>query len=221
MARTPILAAGGIVMRSDAPLIALVRMRKRDHWVLPKGKLDDGETARVAAEREVIEETGHDVNVHEFVGTMAYEVSGRPKIVHFWRMEARGGQSHPLMRDIRAVAWLPLESAIARLTRDHERSFLAEVGPQVMATAAAGRSVAVRPSRRRVEPIEAEIVEPIAVPQLERPRHERPEPAQPQVETVEAEAVAPALPDIANAPALVPTPRPALLSRLWKWLVGG
>jgi 8-oxo-dGTP diphosphatase len=215
MARTPILAAGGIVMRSDASLIALVRMRKRDHWVLPKGKLDDGETARVAAEREVIEETGHDVTVHEFVGTMAYEASGRPKIVHFWRMEADGPQCHPLMRDIKAVAWLPLESAIARLSRDHERSFLAEVGPPLMA--AASRRVTKKVTKvpvRRPEPVEVEIIEPVALPA----------PAQLPMEAVVVTPppASPALlPDITNAPALVPAPRPALLSRVWKWLVGG
>ena len=217
MARTPILAAGGIVMRSDAPLVALVRMRKRDHWVLPKGKLDDGETARVAAEREVIEETGHDVTVHEFIGTMSYQASGRPKIVHFWRMEADGPQCHPLMRDIKAVAWLPLESAIARLSRDHERSFLAEVGPPLMAAAVAARRVTKNVAKvpaRHPEPIEVEIVEPAALPAPARL-------------PVEAVVVTPPpgppalLPDIANAPALVPASRPALLSRVWKWLIGG
>jgi 8-oxo-dGTP pyrophosphatase MutT (NUDIX family) len=41
-----------------------VRLRKRNEWVLPKGKLDDGETPRAAAMREVLEETGHDVSIH-------------------------------------------------------------------------------------------------------------------------------------------------------------
>ena len=42
MARAPVLAAGGIVLRQDeTPLIAVVRLRKRNEWVLPKGKLDD------------------------------------------------------------------------------------------------------------------------------------------------------------------------------------
>src|SRR5215467_7872719 len=80
MARVPVMAAGGIVMRRELPpLIAVVRLRKRDEWVLPKGKLDDGETPRAAARREVLEETGHNVTVHEFLGTLVYESGGRSK----------------------------------------------------------------------------------------------------------------------------------------------
>ena len=77
--------------RRQTPLVAVVRLRKRNEWVLPKGKLDDGETPRAAAEREVMEETGHDVAVHEFLGTLVYESRGGSKVVHYWRMEARGG----------------------------------------------------------------------------------------------------------------------------------
>ena len=59
MARVSVLAAGGIVLRrQQPPLIAVVRLRKRDEWVLPKGKLDEGETVDQAALREVFEETG-------------------------------------------------------------------------------------------------------------------------------------------------------------------
>jgi 8-oxo-dGTP diphosphatase len=147
MARAPILAAGGIVtQRGSAPQIAVVRLRKRNEWVLPKGKLDDGETARAAAEREVLEETGHRVSVHEFLGTLAYDAGGRPKVVHYWRMEAERQPTHELMNDVTAVAWLPLDEAVERLTRSHERAFLAEVGPLAIEAAA----VRAAPPRRRV-----------------------------------------------------------------------
>ncbi len=146
MTRAPILAAGGIVtQRGDAPLVAVVRLRKRNEWVLPKGKLDDGETPRAAAEREVLEETGHQVSVHEFLGTLAYEAGGRSKIVHYWRMEADREQTHELMLDVKAVAWLPLNEAVERLTRFHERAFLAEVGP--LALEAAALRIALPPRR--------------------------------------------------------------------------
>jgi 8-oxo-dGTP diphosphatase len=139
MTRAPVLGAGGIVLRpARTPLIAVVRLRKRNEWVLPKGKLDDGETPRDAAMREVWEETGHDVSVHEFLGTLVYQAGGRSKIVHYWRMETNGGPSRDLMDDVRAVDWLPLEAAVARLSRDHERAFLANVGP--LALEAARRS---------------------------------------------------------------------------------
>jgi 8-oxo-dGTP diphosphatase len=134
MARMPVVAAGGIVLRrQQPPLIAVVRLRKRDEWVLPKGKLDEGETTRAAARREVLEETGHNVTVHEFLGTLAYDAGGRSKIVHYWRMEAGGEQAHELMNDVRAVDWLPLDAAIARLSRNYEQAFLENVGPQALA----------------------------------------------------------------------------------------
>ena len=137
MARTPVLAAGGIVLRAEKnPLIAVVRLRKRNEWVLPKGKLDDGETPRAAAEREVLEETGYDVSVHEFLGTLVYESGGRSRVVHYWRMEADGEPVHELMHDVRAVDWLPLDDAVERLSRGYERAFLANVGPIALQAAA-------------------------------------------------------------------------------------
>jgi 8-oxo-dGTP diphosphatase len=136
MARSPVLAAGGIVLRQgQTPLVAVVRLRKRNEWVLPKGKLDDGETPRAAAEREVIEETGHAVSVHEFLGTLVYESNGRSKVVHYWRMEAGGEPVRELMRDVKAVDWLPLDRAVKRLSRGHERTFLENVGPLALQAA--------------------------------------------------------------------------------------
>jgi 8-oxo-dGTP diphosphatase len=167
MARMPVLAAGGIVLRSEKnPKIAVVRLRKRNEWVLPKGKLDDGETPRAAAEREVLEETGHDVSVHEFLGTLVYESGGRSKAVHYWRMEANGDAAHELMHDVKAVDWLPLDDAVERLSRGYERAFLANVGPialQAASAESAGRSRAKQSapekrSRRRAVP------EPAAAP---------------------------------------------------------
>jgi 8-oxo-dGTP diphosphatase len=135
-----------VLRPEQTPLIAVVRLRKRNEWVLPKGKLDDGETPRDAAEREVLEETGHDVSVHEFLGTLVYESGARFKVVHYWRMETSGEPSHELMDDVRAVDWLPLEAAVERLSRACERAFLANVGPLALEAAAlARRSKARKP----------------------------------------------------------------------------
>src|ERR1700760_1871961 len=164
MARPPVLAAGGIVLRGEKnPRIAVVRLRKRNEWVLPKGKLDDGETPRAAAEREVLEETGHDVSVHEFLGTLVYESSGGFKVVHYWRMQAAGAQTHELMHDIREVDWLPLDAAVERLSRAYERAFLANVGPIALQGQASGEP----PARARAKPAAAA---PAQAPAKRRPR---------------------------------------------------
>lgn len=130
MPKVQVQAAGGIVLRREQPpRLAVVRLRKRDEWVLPKGKLDPGETPRAAAKREVLEETGHNVTVREFLGTLVYETGGRAKVVHYWSMEASSEPVRELMSDIRAVDWLPLGAALERLSRNHERAFLEAVGP--------------------------------------------------------------------------------------------
>lgn len=139
MARTPVMAAGGIVLRqAETPLFAVVRPRKRNEWVLPKGRLDRGETPRAAAEREVIEETGHAIAVHEFLGTLVYEARSGSRVVHYWRMEAGEVPVREPTSDIRRVDWLPLGKAVERLSRGYERAFLENVGPIALASAGQG-----------------------------------------------------------------------------------
>jgi 8-oxo-dGTP diphosphatase len=162
----------------------VVRLRKRNEWVLPKGKLDDGETPRAAAEREVLEETGHHVSVQEFLGTLVYESGGRSKVVHYWRMEANGEQAHDLMDDVKAVDWLPLDAAVERLSRGYERAFLANVGPLALQSTAlaqdarqlmaerpapekrrARRPVAPRPPMQISDPPPSGLESPVSAPQ--------------------------------------------------------
>jgi len=165
--RAPILAAGGIVLRHGGkPTIAVVQLRKMSVWALPKGKLAASESALAAARREVLEETGHRVSIHEFLGTLAYETGGRQKIVRFWRMQALGEPVGELMRDVKAVEWLALDAAIARLTHAREKVFLEEVGPDALRRAA-------RPPRksvvRRARAAPAPIPLPEPVPELVAP----------------------------------------------------
>jgi 8-oxo-dGTP diphosphatase len=167
--RTPILAAGGIVIRNDPkPLLAIVQRRRDAAWVLPKGKLKPNEEPIAAAKREATEETGCDVRVHEFLGVISYLGGNGPKIVHFWRMQATGDPVRKLMGDIKAVEWLPLSEAINRLSLPREQSFLRNVGRHALKSA-----VAKTPTRRPVRaiaqppPDEAQPVSPAAtaVPQ--------------------------------------------------------
>jgi 8-oxo-dGTP diphosphatase len=225
MARAPILAAGGIVtQRGNASVIAVVRLRKRNEWVLPKGKLDDGETPRAAAEREVLEETGHLVSVHEFLGTLAYEAGGRPKVVHYWRMEADREPTHELMRDVKAVAWLPLDEAVERLTRSHEQAFLAEVGPLALEAAASRAAPARRPAVKRAAaqrpvPIQAESVSPTGP---SASTHDEPTDVAAALDIAEADSPALAPEPVAREYPVAPhaTERKTILEKAWRWLRG-
>jgi 8-oxo-dGTP diphosphatase len=129
MARKTIQAAGGIVLRGGAhPRVAVVQRSKDDRWVLPRGKLERDENPARGARREAVEETGHRVTVHEFLGAITYRARGRPKVVQFWRMKAAARPSHDVMKDIAAVEWLPLAAAVRRLSYPLERLFLHHVG---------------------------------------------------------------------------------------------
>lgn len=149
-----IVAAGGIVVRHDPePRIGIVQLRKNKAWVLPKGKLSGDESVLAAAKREVLEETGHDVSVHEFVGALTYESRGLPKVVQFWRMQVLIDRpARKLTRDVRAVEWLALPEAIERLSRAHERVFLEHIGPVVLRAAAEKKRPRTVVRRKAVRP---------------------------------------------------------------------
>jgi 8-oxo-dGTP diphosphatase len=133
LAGKTIQAAGGIVVRSGArPLVAVVQRSKDERWVLPRGKLKRDENPRAGARREVVEETGHRVRVHEFLGAITYRARGRPKVVQFWRMQAEVNPSRDLMKDIAAVEWLPLAAAVRRLSYPLEKLFLRHVGRRML-----------------------------------------------------------------------------------------
>lgn len=109
-------------------LFAVVQRSKDDHWVLPRGKLKRDENPVIGARREVVEETGHRVEVNEFLGAITYRAGGRPKVVQFWQMQAEDKARHELMADIVAVEWLPLKAAVRRLSYPLEKLFLRNVG---------------------------------------------------------------------------------------------
>ena len=137
-------------------MVGIVQLRKDKSWVLPKGKLKHGEQPLAAARREVEEETGHDVTVLGFLGTLSHVADNRHKIVQFWHMQAGPNPVRLLMDDVKAVKWLPLGRAIETLSRPHEQAFLSNVGPVALN--------AIEHARRSapVEPVPTPVSEPIA-----------------------------------------------------------
>ena len=155
MARKAIHAAGGIVVRGGSArvLLAVVQRSKDDRWVLPRGKLKRDEDPRTGAHREVVEETGHRVEVKDYLGAITYTVRGQPKVVQFWRMLAAAQPSHDPARDISAVEWLPLSAAVQRLSFVLEKLFLQSVGRRMLRRKHRPRAQRKRAKRRQARPV--------------------------------------------------------------------
>ena len=122
-----IRAAGGIVWRDQERRQVAVIYRDRharDECCLPKGKLDPGEDWEQAALREVLEETGCRAEIVGFGGILPYYVSARPKVVVYFEMVATHAGPFHSSREVREMAWLDRETALAALTHDSERAML-------------------------------------------------------------------------------------------------
>ena len=86
-------AAGGLVHNKEAEGEVLL-IFKRDHWDLPKGKIDKGESREEAAVREVLEETGlASVELGDYLGITYHTYRDRKnrrilKYTYWYRMKA-------------------------------------------------------------------------------------------------------------------------------------
>jgi 8-oxo-dGTP diphosphatase len=119
------VAAGGVLLE-DGQVLLVYRPRYQD-WSLPKGKLDDGESPREAAVREVQEETGYSVEPVRFLGAFGYEVKGQPKVVLYWLMRPLGQGPIEDAEEVAELRWLPLADALEKLSYPLERDLLARL----------------------------------------------------------------------------------------------
>jgi len=120
------VSAGGIVYRfteSGADL-AICGRDSDGVWGLPKGTPDPGESIEQTAVREVQEETGLKVRVVDKIGVIEYWFSREGvryhKWVHYYLMEAIGGDTSTHDVEYDRVEWFPVEVALKKLTFKNE-----------------------------------------------------------------------------------------------------
>jgi 8-oxo-dGTP diphosphatase len=109
--------------------VLLVHRPAYDDWSFPKGKLDPGEHAPVAAVREVGEETGLRVRLSVPLSRQSYPNGGRTKVVDYWvgRVVGDADVSGYLVNDeIDDVRWVPVKKARGLLSYSRDRETLAE-----------------------------------------------------------------------------------------------
>ena len=123
-----ILAAGGVVWRETANSeieLAIIHRPRYDDWSFPKGKLDSGEELISCAYREIMEETGLNIELGPYLGEIEYESIDGPKHVTYWAAKALAG-SNEFQANLEAdlLEWHSIESARLKLSRDTDRKIL-------------------------------------------------------------------------------------------------
>ena len=120
-------AAGAVVLRNDAVL--LVHRPRYGDWSFPKGKLDRGELAPVAAVREVGEETGVRIRLGSPLASQRYPNGARMKTVSYWHGRVIGDHSiddYVVNNEIDEVEWVTLRKARKRLSYTYDKQTLDE-----------------------------------------------------------------------------------------------
>jgi 8-oxo-dGTP pyrophosphatase MutT (NUDIX family) len=96
-------------------------------WGIPKGHVEEGESARETAVREVREETGIRGEIQAELGDIEYNYAASGsrrrvlKRVHFFLMRAVGGHFADRDAEMDAVRWFPIQGAEAVVTYENER----------------------------------------------------------------------------------------------------
>lgn len=134
-----VAAAGAVVWRptgQHAVKIALVHRPRYDDWSLPKGKLDEWESSRAAAMREVAEETGLRAALGRFLGQVRYPVDEyvktdarsvppASKTVDYYAARALDGRFAP-SDEVDEMRWCSIHKARKLLTYQHDREIVAK-----------------------------------------------------------------------------------------------
>jgi ADP-ribose pyrophosphatase YjhB (NUDIX family) len=124
-------SSGGVVFRRAEPGIEFLLIRDPyENWGLPKGHIEGGETAEVAALREVEEETGlAALAVIAQLPTIDWYFRDRGKLVHkfchFFLLESVGGEAVPQLDEgITACIWRRTDIALQTVSYANARQVM-------------------------------------------------------------------------------------------------
>ncbi len=131
------VSAGGVAYRHGPAGIevVLVGRYEPERWVLPKGTPHQGESLDQTAIREVAEETGIQVRLirplHDIQYWFVLHGLRHYKTVHFYLMEAVGGDTSLHDHEYDVAAWFPIDEAERRLAFANERAVVARAVTEI------------------------------------------------------------------------------------------
>lgn len=123
------ISSGGVTFRNteNGVDIALILVRGKKTWCLPKGLIDKGEDALEAALREVREETGLNGEILDKIGHISYWFKRRDdsakvhKTVHFFLLKYLSGSTDDHDHEVDQARWFPMDQAINKLAFRSEK----------------------------------------------------------------------------------------------------
>ena len=106
--------------------VLLVKHRAGGHWAFPKGHVEAGESEEETACREVLEETGVQIEILPgYRQTNRYSPRrGVMKEVVYFRARALTSETRPQPEEIRVAKFVSIPEAMALLTYDADRILL-------------------------------------------------------------------------------------------------
>jgi 8-oxo-dGTP pyrophosphatase MutT (NUDIX family) len=136
MARPPVIkkqiSSGGVIYRkSDYGIeVALIAVRGRKAWCLPKGLIDKNEEPPQTALREVREEAGLKGEIIDRLGQISYWYSLNDdrvkvhKMVHFFLLKYIKGDTADHDHEVDEAKWFPIDEAIETLSYRSEKQIV-------------------------------------------------------------------------------------------------
>lgn len=120
--------AGGVIFRrsngkpTDVEILLIADSKGR--WTIPKGHIEEGETARQAAEREIREETGlQEMKVLDWLGKINFRYRRSSSLVlmttEIFLVQAKGkSESVKPEKWMTSLAWMPAQDALEKIEYD-------------------------------------------------------------------------------------------------------
>lgn len=127
----PASAAAGVVIDPDSRVLLVRRAIEpfRGWWALPAGYQESDEHPKETARREILEETGIEVEVHRLLDLVFIPKDQRkPANVAFYLCNPTGGTLQP-GHDAAEAAWFPLAELPAQLGFDNGPLLLHRLAP--------------------------------------------------------------------------------------------
>ena len=123
-------SCGAVVFRDDGGerKFLLIRNRRSAHWGFPKGHVEPGETDEETAKREVLEETGLNINIlPDFVRKSDYTIQGKiEKSVSIFLAKTSEIQYTLQVEEIEECGWFNYNKALSTLNYENDKSILIE-----------------------------------------------------------------------------------------------